>query len=51
MINNRKTKSSYSIIAYDFNNYRVVIDKSSYEFEELLEESKAALRFKEENFY
>lgn len=50
MINNRKTKYSYSIIASDFNNYRVMIDKSSYEFEEILEESKSSTAIQRRNF-
>ncbi|MCD7454306.1 hypothetical protein HAX54_024318 [Datura stramonium] len=36
-----KTKSRRRIIAPDFNSYRVVIDKISYEFEELLKECNA----------
>ncbi|MCD9644013.1 hypothetical protein HAX54_031971 [Datura stramonium] len=42
MMNSRKTKSRRRIIAHDFNTYKVVIDKITYEFEELLEECKAA---------
>lgn len=41
MIHNRKTRSRNRIIASVFNNYNVVIGKSSYELEELPKENKA----------